>query len=141
MSEAFPRLTSDRPWQSELVRSLKLIGEMMKQREMTNKISACMFGALLAVMLVPATVARADQTDQDFTTFLQSHGVQVGTAAQAVNMAHVLCQDLDTGYTEKDEVDQLTGAQRLNQGQAQLFVGAATADYCPQHHPASRPSK
>ena len=49
-------------------------------------------------------------------------------------------QDLDAGYTEKDEVDQLTGAKRLNPGQAQLFVGAATADYCPQHHPASKPS-
>ncbi|HWS94160.1 MAG TPA: DUF732 domain-containing protein, partial [Mycobacterium sp.] len=85
-------------------------------------------------------VARADQTDQDFTNFLQSHGVNLGTAAQTVKMAHVMCQDLDAGYTEKDEVDQLRGAQRLNQGQAQLFVGAATADYCPQHHPASKPS-
>ncbi|HWT49784.1 MAG TPA: DUF732 domain-containing protein [Mycobacterium sp.] len=106
---------------------------------MTKTITAC-FGALLAVVLVPAAVARADQTDQDFTNFLQSHGVNLGTAAQTVKMAHVMCQDLDAGYTEKDEVDQLRGAQRLNQGQAQLFVGAATADYCPQHHPASKPS-
>jgi uncharacterized protein DUF732 len=99
-----------------------------------------MFGALLGVVLVPAGVARADQTDQDFNTFLQSHGVHLGTSAQTVNMAHVMCKDLDAGYTEKDEVDQLTGAHRLDKGQAQLFVGAATADYCPQHHPASRPA-
>ena len=68
---------------------------------MTKKISACTFGALLAVLLVPAGVARADQTDQDFTNFLQSHGVNVGTAAQTVKMAHVMCQDLDAGYTER----------------------------------------
>ena len=112
----------------------------MKQREMRKKLSACTFGALLVVMLVPAGVARADQTDQDFTNFLQSHGINLGNTSQTVNLAHVMCHDLDAGYTEKDEVDQLTGAHRLNQGQAQTFVGAATADYCPQHHPASRPS-
>jgi hypothetical protein len=115
--------------------------KMMKQREMTKKISACAFGALLAVMLVPAGVAGADQTDQDFTNFLQSHGINLGNASQTVNMAHVMCKDLDAGYTPKDEVDQLTGAHRLDEGQAQMFVGAATADYCPQHHPASKPSK
>ena len=112
----------------------------MKQREITKKISTCALGALLAVMLVPAAAARADQTDQDFTSFVESHGVNLGSPTLTVKAAHVMCQDLDAGYTEKDEVDQLTGAQRLNQGQAQLFVGAATADYCPQHHPASKPS-
>jgi hypothetical protein len=57
-----------------------------------------------------------------------------------VKAAHVVCQDLDAGYSEKDEVDQLTGTHRLNPGQAQMFVAAATADYCPQHHPATKPS-
>jgi Protein of unknown function (DUF732) len=113
---------------------------MMKQREITKKISTCALGALLAVMLVPAAAARADQTDQDFTSFVESHGVNLGSPTLAVKAAHVMCQDLDAGYTEKDEVDQLTGTHRLNQGQAQMFVGAATADYCPQHHPASKPS-
>ncbi|OBH07819.1 hypothetical protein A5696_21030 [Mycobacterium sp. E2699] len=113
----------------------------MKHREMTKKISACTFGALLAVVLVPAGAAHADQTDQDFTNFLQSHGINLGSPSQTVNMAHVMCKDLDAGYTEKDEVDQFTGAHRLNQDQAQMFVGAATADYCPSHHPASNPAK
>ncbi|OIN79821.1 DUF732 domain-containing protein [Mycobacterium malmoense] len=113
---------------------------MATPREMTKKMSACAFGALLAVVLLPAAVARADQTDQDFTSFLQSHGVNLGTSAQTVNMARVMCQDLDAGYTQKNEVDQLAGARRLNQGQAELFIGAATADYCPRHHVASRPA-
>ncbi len=112
----------------------------MKQREMTKKISACAFGALLAVMLAPAAAAHADQTDQDFTNFLQSHGVNLGSPAFNVKAAHAMCNDLDAGYTERDEVDQITGAHRLNWGQAEMFVSAATADYCPQHHPASKPT-
>jgi Protein of unknown function (DUF732) len=110
------------------------------RHNLLTRISGWTFGALLALMLVPTGVARADQTDQDFTNFLQSHGVSLGSPAMTVKAAHVMCQDLDAGYSEKDEVDQLTGAHRLNQGQAQIFVGAATADYCPQHHPASKPS-
>ena len=115
--------------------------KMTRQREKTTKVFACTFAALLAVVLVPAAVARADQTDQDFNNFLQSHGISnLGSPAQTVNMARVMCQDLASGYTQKDEVDQLTGAHRLNQAQAETFIGAATADYCPQQHPASKPS-
>jgi hypothetical protein len=114
--------------------------QMTKHGEMTKKASACTFGALLAVILVPAGAARADTTDADFTQYLESHGIHLGTASQTVNMAHVMCQDLDAGYTQSDEVKQLTDANRLNEAQAKLFVGAATADYCPDKHPASRPS-
>ncbi|SPM26637.1 hypothetical protein BN971_00524 [Mycobacterium terramassiliense] len=105
-----------------------------------TKISAGALGTILALMLVPAGVARADQTDQDFTNFLTSHGVNLGTPAFSVQAAHAMCHDLDAGYTERDEVDQITGAHRLMPGQAQMFVAAATADYCPQHHPANKPS-
>jgi hypothetical protein len=112
---------------------------MTKQRAFATKVSASALGALVAAMLLPAA-AHADQTDQDFTDFLQSHGVNIGTPAMTVKAAHVMCQDLDAGYTPKDEVDQLTGAKRLSPSQAQMFVAAATADYCPQHHPASKPS-
>ncbi|OBG24583.1 DUF732 domain-containing protein [Mycobacterium sp. 852002-51057_SCH5723018] len=113
---------------------------MTKQRDFTKRASACALGALLAAMLLPTAAAHADQTDQDFTTFLQSHGVNLGSPGLTVKAAHVMCQDLDAGYTEKDEVDQLTGAHRLNPGQAQMFVAAATADYCPSHHPATKPT-
>ena len=89
---------------------------------------------------MPTAVANADQTDQDFNNYLQSHGVNLGTTDQTVNMAHVMCKDLDAGYTEKDEVDQLTGAHRLNEAQAEMFVGAATADYCPGKHSPTRPA-
>jgi len=100
--------------------------------EMKKKISACTFGVLLAVMLAPGAVARADQTDADFTSYLQAHGINLGSGA--VNMAKVMCQDLDSGYSQSDEVDQLTGSHKLTQQQAEFFIGAATASYCPGKH-------
>jgi hypothetical protein len=106
---------------------------------MKKKISAYVFGALLAVMWVPTAVAHADQTDQDFINYLTSHGINLGPD-QAVTMAHVMCQDLAAGYSQKDEVDQLTGADRLSQGQAETFIGAATADYCPGKHSGAKPA-
>lgn len=106
---------------------------------MRKKISAYAFGALLAVMVMPTAVAHADQTDQDFTNYLTSHGINLGQA-QAVKMAHVMCDDLEAGYSQKDEVDQLTGADKLSQAQAETFIGAATADYCPNKHSSNKPA-
>lgn len=92
-------------------------------------------------MLVPAGVARADQTDTEFNDYLQSHGIHLGSTSDVVNMARVMCQDLDAGYTQKDEVDQLTGKAKLTQQQAETFIGAATADYCPGKHSPNKPAK
>jgi hypothetical protein len=116
------------------------MGETMKQRGMTQKISACALGALAAVMLAPSSIARADQTDQDFTNYLQAHGVDLGSPTLDVKAARMICQDLNAGFSQKDEIDQLTGSHRLSDGQAQMFVAAATADYCPAKHPESKPS-
>ncbi len=98
---------------------------------MAHKTSAYLFGALLAVMVVPPAVAHADGTDADFAHYLSLHGINL-SPAQAANVAHLLCQDLDAGFTQADAVKELT-KHDLSQSQAELFVGAATADYCPQH--------
>lgn len=102
--------------------------------KLTRKIGACAFGALLAVM-VPAAVAHADQKDTEFTSYLAAHGIHLGTSAQTGNMARVMCQDIEQGLTQTDEVNQLT-AHGLSQAQAEFFVGAATAEYCPQYRSA-----
>jgi hypothetical protein len=99
---------------------------------MTKKICEFMFGALLALMLVPTAVASADNKDAEFARYLESDGIHLGTPSQTANMGRAMCQDLDAGYTQNDEVTQLT--QRLSQDQAKLFVLAATAEYCPEKH-------
>jgi Protein of unknown function (DUF732) len=113
---------------------------MMKQLETIKKVSACTLGALLAVVFAPGAIAHADPTDQDFNNFLQSHGASLGAPAFNVKAAQTMCHDLDSGYNQRDEVAQLTGSHRLDWGKAQTFVAAATANYCPQHHPDSKPS-
>jgi hypothetical protein len=110
-------------------------------KTLSKKLSAGAFGALMAAMLLPAAVAHADEKDAYFNNYLDSHGVHLGSPSQTVNMARVMCQDLDSGYSQTDEVGQITAAKRLNEPQAKLFVGAATAEYCPDHHSASPPKK
>jgi Protein of unknown function (DUF732) len=107
--------------------------------EMTKKMYACAFGTALAVMLAPLGVASADNTDTEFASYLQSHGINLGSASHAADLARTMCQDLEGGNTQKDEVQELTGSHKLTQDQAELFIGAATADYCPGKHPASPP--
>jgi hypothetical protein len=51
-----------------------------------------------------------------------------------------MCQDLKAGYSQKDEIDQLTGTHKLTQAQAEAFIGAATAEYCPDKHSPNKPS-
>jgi uncharacterized protein DUF732 len=108
--------------------------------EMTKKVSAFAFGLALAAVLMPSAIARADTTDAEFVQYLESHGIHLGSQGQTVNMAHVMCQDLEAGYSQKDEVDQLTGQAKLSQAQAETFIGAATADYCPGKHSPTKPS-
>jgi hypothetical protein len=107
--------------------------------EMTKKIFASAFAAVLAVMLVPAGPARADGTDSEFSTYLESHGIHLGTATQAANMARTMCQDLENGNSQNDEVEALMDSKKLTEAQANAFVGAATADYCPAKHSPSPP--
>ncbi len=105
---------------------------------LAKKVPACAFAALLAFLLVPAAIARADQKEVDFTNYLAVHGIHLGTAAQNGDMARMMCQDLESGLTQADEVKQLTDHQ-VSQAQAEFFVGAATAEYCP-HLRSSPPS-
>ncbi|BBZ46714.1 DUF732 domain-containing protein [Mycobacterium parmense] len=106
----------------------------------TKKTSVIALGALLTALVVPTAVASADSTDADFSNYLNSAGIHLGTTAQTAKMAQVMCQDLDAGFTQNDEITQFTGSHRLDKDQAQLFVGAATAEYCPSHHNSNKPA-
>ena len=50
----------------------------------------------MALMVMPAAAAHADTTDADFVSYLGAQGIHLGTASQTVNMAHAMCQDLNT---------------------------------------------
>ncbi|WP_231994007.1 DUF732 domain-containing protein [Mycobacterium sp. 852002-50816_SCH5313054-b] len=105
--------------------------------KMTKKMCECVLGAVMALMVAPAAVAGADNDNKDaeFTNYLASNGIHLGTASQTGTMGRTMCQDLAAGYTQDDEVDQLK--LRMDQAQAKLFVLAATAEYCPEKHKKS----
>lgn len=84
--------------------------------------------------MMPAGIAHADQKDDDFTNLLAAHGIHLGTPSKTGLMAKVVCKDLESGLTQADEVKQMTDHQ-VSQAQAEFFVGAATADYCPDNGP------
>lgn len=106
---------------------------------LTKRSSVLAIGVLAAMLLLPAAVTHADEKDAEFANLLATHGIHLGTPSQTGNMARSMCQDLDAGYTQSDEVNQLT-EHHVSQAQAEFFVGAATAEYCPEHHSPSRPS-
>ena len=108
---------------------------------MTKKMYACTFAAAVAVMLAPAGLAGADDTDTDFSNYLQSHGINLGTPSHVADLARMLCTDLENGNSQKDEVAELTNSHKLSEAQANAFVGAATADYCPGKHNSSPGSR
>jgi hypothetical protein len=108
--------------------------------EMTKNFFTCVFGVLVAAMLVPSAVARADIRDTEFVQYLESHGIHLPSASLAVNMAHTMCQDLEEGHSQKEEVDELTGEDKLTLTQAETFIGAATAEYCPDKHRSAKPT-
>ena len=119
------------------------VGEASKvMGEMTKKISGWVFAALMLAMLTPSTLAHADTStdDVDFYQHLQAHGINLGTLQYTVNVALTLCQDLNAGNSQKDEIAELTNSGQLTQEQAERFVGAATGEYCPDKHPGAKPS-
>lgn len=101
---------------------------------MIRKMCGCILGAAMALTLASAAVASADNDNKDveFTNYLASSGIHLGTPAQTGNMGRTMCQDLAAGYTQNDEIDQLK--LKMDQNQARLFVLAATAEYCPEKH-------
>lgn len=99
-----------------------------------KKSFASVFGLLVALTLVPAAVARADQTDVEFNNYLVSHGLNLGGPDKSARVARLACQDLDAGFTQADAVKELT-KHDLNQAQAQIFVSGAIVYYCPKHKP------
>ncbi|CPR05242.1 hypothetical protein BN971_00544 [Mycobacterium bohemicum DSM 44277] len=99
---------------------------------MTSKLFKCTFGALGALLLVPPAIASADNKDVEFANYLESDGIHLGTVSQTADMGRAMCHDLSAGYSQNDEITQLS--QKLSPDQARLFVLVATTEYCPEKH-------
>lgn len=93
------------------------------------KTSVCMFGALLAIALVPTAVAQADTRDDQFLATLSALGIS-GDPATLIAAGHAACDN----YGGPALVAQMTGlmAQGYSNVQASNIQLAGIRAYCPE---------
>lgn len=94
---------------------------------------------LLAALFTLATVAaapvaQADAVDNQFLNALQSHDINFGSPQAAIQAAHRVCDELDSGRPKADVANEVTGSSNLDGYHAGYFVGVSIAAYCPRHH-------
>ncbi len=94
--------------------------------------------ALLAVAVMAvfsqAPTAQADAVDSQFLNALNSHGINFGSPQTAIQAAHQVCDELDSGRLKSDVANEVTGSSNLDGYHAGYFVGVSIAAYCPRHH-------
>ncbi|MBI2700239.1 MAG: DUF732 domain-containing protein [Mycobacterium sp.] len=94
---------------------------------------------VLAALLTLATVAaapaaQADGVDNQFLNALQSHAINFGSPQAAIQAAHKVCDELDSGRQKAEVANEVTGSSNLDGYHAGYFVGVSVAAYCPRHH-------
>jgi Protein of unknown function (DUF732) len=107
--------------------------QMTKHGEITKKASAFAFGALLAVILVPAAAAQADTTDNAFVAALHAHGIYHEAPQSAITAGHLVCHQLALGKTEQQVATDVMNSSSLDGNNAGYFVAVAERAYCPQY--------
>ena len=88
--------------------------------------------SLTAVAVAPS--ARADAIDSQFLNALQSHAINFGSPQAAIQAAHQVCDELDSGRQKADVANEVTSSSNLDGYHAGYFVGVSIAAYCPRHH-------
>jgi hypothetical protein len=95
--------------------------------------------SVLAVLVVAgiacAPVAQADNQDQMFIAFLDSHGVsaRLPDMNNAVQSGHLACRDLAVGKNEIDTELDVSGANPpgISRADASWVIAAAKKAFCP----------
>lgn len=101
------------------------------------KISIVGFAAttFAVVALTTAAPAMAD-SDEQFLATLEAGGFSWADDAAAqtlINVARGICADLGNGVSAADVITEGVNATGWTPTQTGFFLGAAAAEYCPQH--------
>lgn len=94
---------------------------------------------LVVALFIPsyavAIQARADAySDVAYLMLLDRAGITYGSASNAFDWAHTICQGLYDGVSRRDVVATV-GAHGLVQSAAETLVAAAIDNYCPDTAP------
>ncbi|MBX9638508.1 MAG: DUF732 domain-containing protein [Mycobacteriaceae bacterium] len=106
-----------------------------RSRLPTLLVSPGLLAASLGLATVSLTpVARADAVDSQFLKALQGQGINFGSPQAAIQAAHQVCDELDSGRQKSDVANEVAGSSNLDGYHAGYFVGVSVAAYCPRHH-------
>jgi len=97
------------------------------------KTSMCMFGALLAIAVVPTAVAHADDNDTLFLSTIKHHIAGITNTegdAGLIKLGHAVCDDLTLRRSRASMHDHLT-AKDWSDSDASWLITASVAAYCP----------
>ncbi|QLL07008.1 DUF732 domain-containing protein [Mycobacterium vicinigordonae] len=102
---------------------------------MTNRVIAAVAIGILG-SFGPVSTAHADTNDAKFISALRSEGITEQIPADyAIEAAHTVCENLDTGKSPKEMATEMVGKAGMTAYSAGYFVGASIEDYCPKHLP------
>ncbi|SOX55250.1 DUF732 domain-containing protein [Mycobacterium ahvazicum] len=98
-----------------------------------------LISCVLAVLLIPTGVARADSNDDNFVKVLADQGI-TGDPNQLVTEGHTACDDISNAHlatslprwTRTPAFGPVMGDLGLSVFQAGFFISAAESAYCPQ---------
>ena len=79
-----------------------------------------------------ASTAGASTTDDAFIAQMQSLGISIPSAQEAVKEGHQVCTELAAGKTGTDVATEVLSQTDLTSKQAAYFVVDATKAYCPR---------
>jgi hypothetical protein len=101
---------------------------------MKLRIAAPAVAALAAITLVTAPIASAGP-EESFLQVLTQNGIKwpQGKDQAVIETGKAVCSDWSNGATFSQEVSDLQGATDWSDYQVGVFIGAATAAFCPQY--------
>lgn len=91
---------------------------------------------LLGVLAASAT-AHATSGDDAFLAALKGRGINFESPDAAINSAHTVCHELDTGQTPEQVANSVLSSSSLDSYHAGFFVGASIKAYCPKYAAAA----
>ena len=97
-------------------------------------VPAALLAAAMASVFSEAPVAHADAVDNQFLNALQSHGINFGSPQTAIQAAHRVCDELDSGRLKAEVANEVESSSNLDGYHAGYFVVVSVAAYCPRHH-------
>lgn len=108
----------------------------MPQHTTRNRVAIAAVSAIAAAAFGVAALAgtaTANSVDDDFLATIAAEDIAFGSAAGAIEDAHLVCDYLADGRTGSDIGAEIMDNSDLTSKQAAAFVVEAAFSYCPEH--------